>query len=218
MPTSLRLTPAAADLLEGGLADVVGLLRLDQPLEAHDLERVVGDRHVRAVVEDAGLDAARLARRDRADVVGPAGLHDPVPQVAAAGGVAEVDLVADLAGPAGPADDDGDAVELGRQRPVVLDVEDGVAEERLHDVLRLRALDLDRVDLGLADLHVEARVDGHAAGPQAGVAVGESEPPAVLADPQQDRVVDDAAVLGGDEDVLALADRALREVAAGQAC
>ena len=36
-----------------------------------------------------------------------------VPQVAAARRVAQVDLVADLAGPAGPADDDRDAVELG---------------------------------------------------------------------------------------------------------
>ena len=140
------------------------------------------DRHVRAVVEDAGLDPARLARRDRADVVRPAGLHDPVPQVAAARRVAQVDLVADLAGPAGPADDDGDAVELGRQRPVVLDVVDGGAERASRITsLRLRALDLDRVDLGLADLDVEARVDGHAARPQAGVGVGEVHPPAVLA-------------------------------------
>ena len=119
----LAIDALRADLLERRLADVVGVLRLDQPLEAHDLERLVGDGHVRAVVEDAGLDAARLARRDRPDVVRLAGLHDPVPQVAAARRVAQVDLVADLARPAGPADDDRDAVDLGRQRPVVLDVE-----------------------------------------------------------------------------------------------
>ena len=92
----------------------------------------------------------------------------------------------------------------------------GVAEERLHDVLRLRALDLDRVDLGLADRDVHARVDRHAARPQAGVAVGEGQPPAVLLDAEEDRVVDDAAVLGRDEHVLALADGALGQVAAGQ--
>ena len=104
---------ASADLLERRLADVVGVLRLDQPFEPHHLERVVLDRHVRAVVEDAGLDPARLARRDRPDLVRPPGLHDPVPQVAAARRVAQVDLVADLAGPAGPTDDDRDPVELG---------------------------------------------------------------------------------------------------------
>ena len=94
----------------------------------------------------------------------------------------------------------------------------GVAEERPHDVLRLGALDLDRVDLGLADRDVHARVDGHAARPQAGVTVGEGEPPAVLLDPQEDRVVDDPAVLGRDEHVLALTDGAFRQVAAGEGC
>ena len=49
-----------------------------------------------------------------------------------------------------------------------------------------------------------------------GVAVGQRQPPAVLLDAEQDRVVDDPAVLGGDEHVLALADGALRQVAAGQ--
>ena len=93
-----------------------------------------------------------------------------------------------------------------------------VAEERAHAVLRLRALDLDGVDLGLADGHVETRADGHATRPEAGVAVGQGQPPAVLLDAQQDRVVDDAAVLGGDEDVLALADRALRQISTGQTC
>ena len=212
----LAIDARRADLLEGGLADVVGVLRLDEPLEAHDVERRVVDRHVRAVVEDAGLDPARLARRDRPDVVRLARLHQPVPQVAAARRVAQVDLVADLAGPAGPADDDRDAVDLGRQRPVVLDVVDGRSEDRPHDVLRLRPLDLDRVDLGLADLDVHPGVGRDAARPQAGVRVGQGHPPAVLLDAEQDRVVDDAAVLGRDEHVLALADGALGQVAAGQ--
>ena len=110
-------------LLERGLADVVGVLGSTSRSRPMTGTGVV-DGHVRAVVEDAGLDPACLARRDRADVVRLAGLHDPIPQVAATRRVAQVDLVADLAGPARPADDDRDAVDLGRQRPVVLDVED----------------------------------------------------------------------------------------------
>ena len=86
-----------------------------------------------------------------------------------------------------------------------------------HDVLRLGALDLDGIDLRLADRHVQARVHGHAARPQPGVRVGQRQPPAVRLDAEQDGIVDDAAVLGRDEHVLALADGALRQVAAGQA-
>ena len=205
-----------ADLLERRLADVVGVLRLDEPLETHDLERGVVDGHVRAVVEDAGLDPACLARGDRADVVRLAGVHDPVPQVAATRRIAQVDLVADLAGPARPADDDRDAVDLGRQRPVVLDVVDGRAEQRPHDVLRLRALDLDGIDLGLADLDVHPGMRRDPARPQPGVRVGQRQPPSIGLDAQQDRVVDDPAVLGRDEHVLALADGAFRQVATGQ--
>ncbi len=59
-------------------------------------------------------------------------------------------------------------------------------------------------------------VDGDAARPQPGVRVRQRQPPAVGLDPQQHRVVDDAAVLGGDQHVLALADSALRQVATGQ--
>ena len=68
-PDELAADALRPDRLEGVLADVVGRLRFDEPLEPHDLERVVVDRHVRAVVEDAGLDPARLARGDRADPV-----------------------------------------------------------------------------------------------------------------------------------------------------
>jgi energy-coupling factor transporter ATP-binding protein EcfA2 len=81
---------------------------------------------------------------------------------------------------------------------------------------RLGALHLDRIDLRLADLDVHAAVDRDAAGPQAGIAVRQGQPPTIRLDPQQDRIVDDAAVLGGDQHVLALADSALREVATGQ--
>src|SRR5260370_20168019 len=50
-----------ADMLEGTLPDVVGVLLFYQPLEAHYLERVVVQGEVGTVVEDAGLDPGRLA-------------------------------------------------------------------------------------------------------------------------------------------------------------
>jgi hypothetical protein len=107
-----------------------------------------------------------------------AGLHDPIPQVAAARRVAQVDLVADLAGPAGPADDDRDAVDLGRQRPVVLDVVDG-GPKTVRMTSSTWAPGPGRVDLRLADLDVQPAVDRDAARPQAGVRVGQGHPPAV---------------------------------------
>src|SRR5436190_360666 len=136
----LSIHAPRADRLERGLADVVRLLLLDEPLEAGDVERRVIDRHVRAIVEDARLDPASLARRDRPDAVRLARLEHAVPQVATARRVAQVDLIADLARPAGPADHDGNAVDLGRERPVVLDVVDGEAEDGSQRVARLRAL------------------------------------------------------------------------------
>ena len=77
-----------------------------------------------------------------------------------------------------------------------------------------RPLDLHRVDVGEADLGVQAVRGGHAERVQAGVGVGELHPPDVLVDVQQHRVVHDAAVGCGHEHVLALLDRTLREVAA----
>ena len=147
----------------------------------------------------------RGVRRGRdPDAVGLAGVEDPLPQVVAALGLAQVDLVADHRGPSGAADHDGDAVELGLVAPVVLHLQDLIAEQVAHHVLGLRALDLHGVDLGVADVHVHPGVHRDAHRVEARVGVGEREPPAVLLDPQQHRVVHDAAVGGGDEHVLAL--------------
>jgi hypothetical protein len=73
-----------AEPLERLLADVVLRLVLDEPLEARDVKRRVGDREVGSAVEDARLDAATLVRRDRPDRELLAGRHDRVPHVIAA--------------------------------------------------------------------------------------------------------------------------------------
>src|SRR4051812_9219698 len=72
------------------------------------------------------------------------------------------------------------------------------------------------MDVRLANGDVETAVDRDATSPQAGIRVRQREPPAVLLDAKEDRVVHDAAILGRDQHVLALADRALRQVATRQ--
>ena len=56
----------------------------------------------------------------------------------------------------------------------------------------------------------------HALRPEQDVAVRQRDPEVVLGQAQQDRVVQDAALGIGDQDVLALPDRHLRQVARGQ--
>ncbi|MDF2977497.1 MAG: hypothetical protein K0S40_2225 [Actinomycetospora sp.] len=154
------------------------------------------------------------ARADGPHAVRTARLPDPVPQPSSvAGRVPQVDLVADLRAVAGAADHHLHAVDHGVAQVVVRHLGDVVAEQVGDDGLGLRPLDLHRGDVDLADAHVPAAGVGQARRPEPDVGVGEGEPEAVLLDPEQDRVVDDPAVGRGDEHVLALPDRALREVA-----
>jgi hypothetical protein len=89
-----------------------------------------------------------------------------------AAGVPEVDLVPHLAGVPGSGDDDIHAVELVLGHPVVLDVQDLIAEEVHHEVPGFRSLDLDRRHVGLPNLHVQIQDAGYTLGPQEHVAVG----------------------------------------------
>ncbi len=210
----LACDTVGADLLERRARDeLVLVVELDEPLETGDLERVVRDVHVVAVVEDAGLDAALVARRDRAQLELLAGGHDRVPELVREAGVAQVHLVAELRAPACSRDHDRDAVELGLLVPVVALVGDLVAEELADQRLRQRPLDLQRRHVGLADLDIEARERLHTERVQQRVGVGEREPEVVLGELQQDRVVDDAAVGRADQHVLALPGCVSREIA-----
>src|SRR6185369_14001837 len=75
----LAVDALVADPAERLLSDeVVGLVELHEPFEAGDVERRVLHPHIGAVVEDTGLDAARLRRRDRADAVRLSCLHHTV--------------------------------------------------------------------------------------------------------------------------------------------
>ena len=147
---------------------------------------------------------------------GPAGLHDPFPELVSAGAVLEVDLVAELARPAGAGDDEGDAVEFQFAVPVIAQIHNVLAEERAHDVPRLRALELQGRDVGLVDRHVHAGVNRDALRPEQDIAVGERQPEAVLGEAQEDRVVQHATLVVDDQNVFALSDGHLGKIARRQ--
>jgi hypothetical protein len=178
-------------------------------------ERRVAEADVGSIVEDAGLDATPFARRDRADLEFLACGRDLVPQLVALVVIEQVDLEARDRGPAGTADHDGDTVDVELLDPVVLDVVDRWADELLQGLRGHRALHLHRVHVGRTHLGVEPARCGDAKGVQARVGISELHPPAVLRNVQEHRVVHDRTVGAGDEHVLALLHRALREVAAG---
>src|SRR5262245_33586993 len=142
-PHELAVDPFPPRPFECRLADVVLLLLLDEPLEAHDVEGRVAQRHGGAVVEDPRLDPPRLALRDGAAAGPVARGDDRVPEIGAAAGVEEVHLEARHRRPAGPADHDRDAVDLDPVAPVVAELVDLVADECLERRGRLRPLHLD---------------------------------------------------------------------------
>src|SRR3989454_3907591 len=87
-PDSLLL-----DAAQCGAPDELGrLVELDQALEPY-LVGIVLERHVDAVVEDAGFDAADVGGAGRRDAEGLAGRHDAGPQLRAARRPRGVDLV-----------------------------------------------------------------------------------------------------------------------------
>ncbi len=185
---------AVADLLQPRAAEEVRLLvPLDEPLEPAHVQRRVLDPDVRAVVEDPGLDPAGLARRDHADPVRLPRLEHALEQLVAAARVLQVELVADLPRPPGPADHDRDAVDLGLGAEVVPEVGHRVAEQVAHHVLRARALDLHRRDVGLEDRDVHPPRARDAGQVQQRVRIGERQPEPVPIQTQQHRVVHDAA-------------------------
>src|SRR5579883_960727 len=215
----LALDPLRLDALEGRLADEVGfLVEVDHPLVAHvDLEGIGVEPHVAAKGQDTALYAANVARPDDGQAVRLAGLHDRIPDLGAvAGSIGGVDLVAQLRGVTRARDHHRHAVELLARHVVIGDVEDALAEQVDHHLLGLRPLYLHGGHVRFADGHVQAGVDGHALGPEQHVAVGQREPEVILLQAQQDRVVEDTPLFRGDEDVLALPDLTLVQVARDQ--
>src|SRR5881628_839714 len=125
---------------------------------------------------------------------------------------AQVQLVAPFGTPTRPRDDEGDAIQLRLRQMVVLEVEDVLAEQVHHYILRFRALQLERGDIRLPHDDIESGVDRDAFAPEEDVPIGEREPEVIFPEAEEDRVVDDAAVRSREEHILALPDRALLHV------
>src|SRR3989475_3434856 len=215
-PDQFPLRAFVLDALEGGFADEVArLVEVDGPPES-DFVRVVLDCHVRAVVQDARLDAADIRGTRGPEVVLLPRLDDRVPEMPALRTVEQIQLVSDLAGPTGASDEERDPVELRPEKEVIRQGRNLLAEQVGHQGFRLRTLDLERRGVRLPDRHLHAGVTRDALRPEEDVAVREGDPEPVLLEAEEDGIVQDAAVLVRDEDVLPLADLALRHVPRGE--
>src|SRR5581483_1455878 len=141
-PDEFAANALASDALQGLLADVVLRLFLHESLEAHDLEWVVLERHIRVVVHDARLDPPGFHRGGRANVELLARGHHGVPQVVTSGGVEQVDLESLHGGPPGATHEHRDVPNAEPVAPVVREVVDRRPHELLEGSRRLRALHL----------------------------------------------------------------------------
>ena len=141
-------------------------------------------------------------------------LHQIVPEHIALAAVAEEYLVSELARPSGPRNDKRHAVPVIFHKTIIFELGRLIAEGGAENVARTRPLKLQRRDVGFADGHIHAGTGGHAACPEQHIAVRDRQPEMILGQLQQDRVVDDAAILVGDQHIFALAYLAAGKVTA----
>ena len=215
--TNLKLADAGIpDPGQRRLADKIRLhVEIDQPVHAK-FERVVRQRHVGMVGQHRGFNPADAGSMAGVKPHRPANLHQILPQQIALAAVTEEDFVAKLARPAGPRNHQRHAVPVIFHEPVIFQLGRRVPEGGTQDIARTRPLKLQRRDIGFAHLDIHAGGGGHAARPEQHIAVGDRQPEMVLAKLQQDRIIDDAAVLVGDQHIFALSDLAAGQIAAAQ--
>src|SRR5437867_4816368 len=205
------------DLLQRLLPDeVVFLIEVDQPSQAC-LVWVVIQVDVGGIVQDARLDPTVFGGAGGPKVEPLAGSHHALPKISAPASVAQVDLVSDFGGPAGPRHEDRDSIDLRVEEMIVREIQDAWTGEGTEKILRFWSLDLHRGDVGFLDLDIEVGVVCDAFGPEEHVAVRGREPEPVFLEAGEDRVVDDAALLIRQHDVLRLADLAGAQIPRRQA-
>ena len=190
-------------------------MQVDILAHAH-LERVGAAVAVAAIRDQPAFDALAHIRIPRADVPGPAGFAHDVPQLCALAAVHQVDLEAPLLGPARTCHRHRDAFDGGLFEPEVLEPPNPVTEDGGDHVFRPRALNRQRGHIGLTHHHVEPAFGGNGAGPEPDIRVGDRQPVAVFIELEQDRVVDQHAVVVAQRHILSLAGLALRQVAGAQ--
>ena len=154
-----------------------------------------------------------MGGRDDAEVVRLPGLQHRRPHLLGVqGGVAQVDLVALLAGEPGLGHHDREPGDLSLHQPVGGQAGDLGTEQVGHQVDRPGALHLDRRHVDLVDLDVEGLTDLHPLQPQHQIGIRQAEPELVLGDPQQHGIVEDPALLVAEDDVAGAHHRDLRRV------
>jgi len=146
-----------------GFADVVRVLVVGNLIPEVDLKRRGLVVHVLTQREDSGGDPSRVGHRDRGPAVGFDLFQNRVPhRFGVLRGLADEDLESLLAGVPRLAHQHRDVVDRRLQQPVVGDLAGHVADEFLHHVEGLGALNLHRRDVDLVDLDLEVGPDGDA--------------------------------------------------------
>ena len=176
-------------------------------------QRVVLQRELVAIGQQAALDALDQVRAAGRDVEGLPGLPDQVPQGRAQPAVIEVDLEAALLGVATALHQLAGTLEVD-----VIEVEEADAAHHFakylgHQVLGLRALHREDGDIRLDHRYVQPGTQRQALGQQQHVGVGDGQPELVFCQFEQNRVVDHAAFVVNQWHVHALPDPRPADVA-----
>ena len=109
--------------------------------------------------------------------------------------VAHVNLISLLTAEPGLADDHRATVDLRLHQPVIGNLPQAFAQQVGHQLFRQRALHLQRGHVQLADIDIPAFRRVHPLQPQHKVGVRDREPEFILRQPQQNRIVQDAALV-----------------------
>ena len=201
--------------MQGGFADVVhGGVHVHK-LGHIGLKGVALGRGVAAPRQQGAFHALGVVGRARANAVFLACGLDHFPQRVGLGAVTQKQLKAALLAPARAAQHDGNARKRCLDAAKVANAADGLAKHLGHHVFGLGALNGQGRDIGLAHVHVVAALRGNGAHPEQHVAVGQREPVAVR-ELEQNRVVQQAALVVAHGHVLALAGLHLAQVARAQ--
>ena len=215
-PQLLALHAAGLDLAQGpNTHHIVGHVQVNVFVQPH-LKRVGGLVGIATVRDQAAFHPLTKAGVARTYVPGLAGFAHQVPQLGALRAVHQVDLKATLLGPARARQHHRDAADRRFLEPEVLEVSHPVAKQGGDHLHRLGALHGQGRHIGLADLDPQPALGRNGARPEPDVGVGDGQPELVVVELQQNRVVDQHALVVAQRHVLALSHLAFGQIARAQ--